>query len=167
MIYKNKYDWERDFRQRLESFQKRNSSGFPLSIKVGVETDCFHNEHSPYAYQEIYNLLEHNQYDCDFVEHESGPEIIAWVALGTSGLTLAKSVVDLVTAIINARAKGRKRGDKAYGNLRLIVRGYGNKGNIKEEKILEITDGNMVLESEIEKIIITALTDTFHEEIKK
>lgn len=38
-----------------------------------------------------------------FEEHESGPEIIARLVLGAAGLTIVKSVIDLVTAIINAR----------------------------------------------------------------
>jgi hypothetical protein len=40
--------------------------------------------------------------DIEFLEHESGPEILAYLAAATAGLTLAKSVFDLITAIINA-----------------------------------------------------------------
>lgn len=165
-MYKSKHEWESDFKQRLDNYQKNNPNGFSLSIKIGVETGCYHNEHSPHAYEEIYSLLENNKYECDFIEHESGPEIIAWIALGTAGLACAKSVVDLITAIINARAKGRKKGDRANGNLRLIIRGYEKKGNIKEEKILEITDGSLVSVEDIEKIITNAINDAFSEQPK-
>ncbi|OKS84555.1 hypothetical protein [Mucilaginibacter polytrichastri] len=41
-----------------------------------------------------------NGEDYLFVEHETGPEIIAALALITSSLTLGKSIVDLITTII-------------------------------------------------------------------
>jgi hypothetical protein len=165
-MYKDKYEWERDLKQRFDTLQKDNPNGFLLSIKIGVETGCFHNEHSPHAYDEIYNLFENNRYECEFIEHESGPEIIAWVALGTAGLVFAKSIVDLVTAIINARAIGRKKGDKPDANLRLIVREYVNKSNINEEKILVISDGSLVSEEDIRKVITNEINDAFRKQDK-
>jgi hypothetical protein len=44
----------------------------------------------------------------EFLEHESGPEILAYLAAATAGLTLAKSVFDLITAIINAIERREK-----------------------------------------------------------
>lgn len=161
MVFKNKYEWESDFKQRLDNYRESNPDGFPLSIKIGVDTGCFHDEHSPHAYEEIHRILQNNQYECDFIEHESGPEIIVWVA---AGITLTTGIINLTTAIINARAKGRKKGDRASGNLRLIIRGFGNKGNLKEEKILEITDGSLVSEEVVEKAIAAALNDAFKNE---
>ena len=157
MQYKSRQHWEMDFEKRLNQYQKANEQGFPISIKVGVYSGCFHNEHSPYAYQEIYDYMNNHDIDCGFEENESGPEVLAWIAIGTAGITLAKSVVDFITAIINARTKGRRKGDRASGNIRLIVRGYGNKGNLKEETILEINDFEEITSETIEKSITNAL----------
>lgn len=162
MRYKDKEHWEIDFRKRLNEYKVSDVQGFPISIKIGVYNGCFHNEHSPNAYQEIYDYREKNQLDCGYEEHESGPEVLAWIALGTAGLTLSKSVVDFVTAIINARTNGRKKGDHSNGNIKLIVRRYGNKGNIKEETILEISDTNTITNDTVEKAILTALKKDYN-----
>ncbi|MEG1242742.1 MAG: hypothetical protein RSD32_07270 [Oscillospiraceae bacterium] len=161
MQYRNKQHWEMDFEKRLNEYRASNEQGFPVSIKIGVYNGCFHNEHSPSAYEEIYNYIESNSLDCGFEEHESGPEVLAWIAIGTAGITLAKSVIDFVTAIINARAKGRKKGDRADGNIRLTVRVYGNKGNLKEETILEIRDCDVVTSEVIEKSITDVLNTKY------
>ena len=135
MQYKSRQHWEMDFEKRLNQYQKANEQGFPISIKVGVYSGCSHNEHSPYAYQEIYDYMNNHDIDCGFEEHESGPEVLAWIAIGTAGITLAKSVVDFITAIINARTKG----------------------NLKEETILEINDFEEITSETIEKSITNAL----------
>ncbi|MFT4104753.1 MAG: hypothetical protein QM657_03250 [Lacrimispora sp.] len=162
MDYKDKGHWEIDFRKRLDEYRTSDAQGFPISIKIGVYSGCFHNEHSPNAYQEIYDYMEKHQFDCGYEEHESGPEVLAWIALGTAGLTLSKSVVDFVIAIINARTNGRKKGDRSDGNIKLIVRRYGNKGNIKEETILEISDTNTITNDIVEKAILTALKKDYN-----
>ncbi len=127
-----------------------------IAIKVRVESGCFHREHSPEAYaiidKEIYALSVGEQ-SFDFIEHESGPEIIAWVALGTAGLTLAKSVIDLVTAIINARTKGRIKGDRPQGKLLLVVREKYKTNTSTEDIVLEIYDNELVTTEQIKSAI--------------
>ncbi len=56
----------------------------------------------------------------------------------TAGLTLAKSIVDLVTAIIKARSDGVKKGDAPSAPLELIVRGYSKDDVYFEETTLRI-----------------------------
>ncbi|MEA5026967.1 hypothetical protein SDC9_117196 [bioreactor metagenome] len=124
----------------------------PVTIKIRVVTGCFHREHSPAAYffidQAITNIpAKERQFD--FVEHESGPEIVAWIALGTAGFTLAKSVIDLVTAIINARAKGRERGDRPDGKLVLIVRDSHRTDASTEKFVMEIYDKELVSSKQV------------------
>lgn len=115
---------------------------------------CFHREHSPEAYILIDEaLLEIKDDEIYFEEHESGPEIIAWVALGTASLTLAKSVFDFVTAVINARAKGRAQGDTRDGNLVLIIRNTHHTADSKEETVLEIYDKELVSSKQIKDAI--------------
>lgn len=71
-----------------------------LSIKLRVVSGCFHGEHSPRAYELIDLHLVGSSPGLEYVEHESGPELLAYLAVATAGITLAKSVIDLITAII-------------------------------------------------------------------
>lgn len=131
--------WEEQFRHRMEQFAGALSDETTaVSIKVRVSSGCFHREHSPEAYRIIDTHLSamHQNERFAFEEHESGPEIIAYLALGTAGLTLAKSVLDLVIAIIKARSDGIKRGDRPDYPIELIVRGFDSDGQIREERIL-------------------------------
>jgi len=84
--------------------------GMPVSIKVRVTSGCFHREHSPQAYvlidEQLYSMPPDAAFS--FEEHESGPELLVLLALATSGLGLAKSVVDLIIAIIQARQRGSR-----------------------------------------------------------
>ena len=81
----------------------------PVSIKVRVTSGCFHREHSPHAYDIIDRhlaSLEGQESDFAFEEHESGPELLVYLAVAAAGITLAKSTIDLVIAIIKARVDG-------------------------------------------------------------
>ncbi len=128
----------------------------PVAIKIRVDFGCFHREHSPIAYslidQELSRIPE-DERRFDFIEHESGPEIIAWIALGTASITLAKSLIDLITAIINARAKGREAGDRPYGKLLLIVRDTYRTDSSTEEFVMEIYDKEMVSSKQVKDAI--------------
>jgi len=77
-------------------------------------------------------------------EHESGPEILAYVAATTAGLALTKSVIDLVVAIIKARSEGVKKGDGQRHDLELIVRRFDKRREYAEEKILRISSTDEV-----------------------
>jgi len=128
----------------------------PVTIKIRVDSGCFHREHSPIAYslidQELSRIPE-DERRFDFIEHESGPEIIAWIALGTASITLAKSLIDLITAIINARAKGREAGDHPDGKLLLIVRDTHRTDSSTEEFVMEIYDKEMVSSKQVNDAI--------------
>jgi hypothetical protein len=108
--------WENEFRHRIETFEipfSAKGKGKAISIKVRVTGGCFHREHSPNACRIIDAQLESyhsHEREFSFIEHESGPELLVYVALGTAGITLAKSVIDLITAIIKARSEGAKKG---------------------------------------------------------
>ena len=41
-------------------------------------------------------------------EHESGPEIVAFLVIATAGIQLTKSIIDLLITIVKARSDGRK-----------------------------------------------------------
>jgi hypothetical protein len=125
-----------------------------VSIKIRTKSGCFHREHSPEAFRLIGNHLRQApkpEVDYQIVEHESGPEILVYLAMTTAGLTLAKSIVDLVTAIIKARSDGVKRGDAPSAPLELIVRGYFKDGEYFEETILRVPSDRTVTTELIEK----------------
>lgn len=154
--------WEDRFRKRLIQFKEKrieDKNGIPISIKVRVSGGCFHREHSPRAYDLIDNYLRLIKIDESFSleEHESGPELLVCLALGTAGITLAKSMIDLVTAIIKARSEGIKKGDRPSEPLELIVRSLDEDGKFVEEKILRIPFNQAVSNKKIEKSINKAL----------
>jgi hypothetical protein len=132
----------------------------PISIKIRITSGCFHREHSKEAYTIIDDYVRHadlSDVQYEIVEHESGPEILVYLAvvaagLGAvkSGLDVVKSVIELVTAIVKARSEGIKRGDHPRHPLELIVRGYDDDGKYFEEKVLQIEPQNRVTPKQIE-----------------
>lgn len=118
-------EWQKTFRERMRRFEGRHPQrpgDVAISIKVRVSSGCFHREHSPHAYGIIDSKLTKLSPEAVFAfeEHESGPELLVYLAVATAGITLVKSVVDLVTAIIKARSEGIKKGDKPSDPVELM-----------------------------------------------
>jgi len=138
----------------MEEFGPASMEGrAPVSIKVRVTSGCFHREHSPRAYEMIDNHLSTADVQdarFKFEEHESGPEILVYLAVTTAGLTFAKSVVELITAIIKARSEGINKGDSPSYPLELIVRGHSKDGEYYEETVLRIPPGDKFTRAQIE-----------------
>lgn len=128
-----------------------------LSVKVRVISGCFHREHSPRAYEFIDSFLITAAPDVDFVEHESGPELLVYLAAATAGITLAKSVLDLVTAIVKARSEGAKKGDRPDAPLELVVRRIDTGDKVHEEVALRIAHSGPVDPKVIEKQLADAI----------
>ncbi len=93
-----------------------------------------------------------------FEEHESGPELLVCLAVTTAGLTLAKSIIDLIATIIKARSEGIRKGDKPDRPLELIVRRHDSKG-VREEIVLRVGHEETVKVSAIEDRIAKGLTN--------
>jgi hypothetical protein len=95
---------------RFEARAGARPGDVAISIKIRVVSGCFHREHSPRGYAVIDSQLAKLLPDSElgFEEHESGPELLVYLAVATAGITLAKSVIDLISAIIKARAEGVK-----------------------------------------------------------
>lgn len=92
-----------------------------------------------------------------FEEHESGPEILLYLAVTTAGLSLAKSIVDLITAIIKARSEGIKKGDHPSEPLELIVRRVHDAQEFREETVLRIGHKDTVDDAKVEQQLKDAL----------
>jgi len=125
----------------------------PVSIKVRVTSGCFHREHSPHAYRLIDDFLARTDLSdtrCRLEEHESGPELLVYLAVTAAGLGVVKSVVELVTAIIKARSEGIKKGDRPSDPLELIVRGHSKGGEYFEETVLRIPAEHVITPKQIE-----------------
>ena len=155
--------WQSQFRVRMRAFEANRAprgGEVSISLKVRVVSGCFHREHSPHAYALIDKQLASRasrQPQFAFVEHESGPELLVYVALGTAGITLAASVIDLVTAIIKARSEGIKKGDRPSDPLEVIVRRVGDGDKFVEETVLRVGPADPVNAGEIEARINAAL----------
>lgn len=135
-------------------FASSESEGLmPMSIKVRVESGCFHREHSPEAFGLIDDYLARadlSDLRYQIEEHESGPEILVYLAVAAAGLGFAKSIVELITAVIKARSDGIKRGDRPSDPLELIVRGHSRSGEYFEENILRIPSDQIVSAKQID-----------------
>jgi hypothetical protein len=155
--------WLKGFRHTIGDFQQRHSGkGQVVSIKVRVESGCFHRSCSPEAYRIIDAHLRRPPKDVEVIEHESGPELLLYLAVAAGALSLAKSVVELITEIFKARAAGIKKGDRPRDALTLIVRRVDEKGGYREEITLRAEHTDKVDSALIEKV----LNKSVHEILK-
>jgi hypothetical protein len=149
--------WLSQFQKRMQNFDAVKSDElFPASIKIRPTGGCFHREHSPYAYKLIDEYLATNNFadgNGKIEEHESGPELLVYLAVTAAGLGAVKSVVELITAIIKARSEGTKKGDTPSAPLELIVRGHSKDGEYFEETILHVPPGHNLTIKEVEKAL--------------
>ncbi len=151
--------WQRTFRDRMQGFRRRrppSPGDIALSVKIRVTSGCFHREHSPCAYEVIDSQLARSTAEFEFEEHESGPELLVYLAVASAGLTLAKSVIDLITSIIKARSEGVKKGDRPNDPLELIVRRVDDSG-FREETALRIGHNDPADPGLIERQVAEAL----------
>jgi hypothetical protein len=154
--------WSSEFGRRMRGFEGEFDEGFgiALSIKVRVTSGCFHREHSPCAYEQIDAFLDAHEEELSetrFEEHESGPEVLVWLAVGTATLTLTKSVIELVIAIIKARGEGIKKGDHPSHPLELIVRRSIEGDKVNEEIVVRVDPKSRIAASELEAKICSSI----------
>jgi hypothetical protein len=155
--------WQRSFSSRMRGFEAMRPPGageVAASIKVRVVSGCFHREHSPHAYDLIDKHLDAiapKNRNFAFVEHESGPEILVYLAVTTAGITLAKSVIDLVTVIIKARSDSVKKGDRPSEPIELIVRRVDRDDEYREEVVLRVGLEDKVLRKTMQKEVKSAV----------
>ena len=143
----------------LNSNIKHPVDEIPVSIKVCVTSGCYHRSCSPVAYEIIDKYLENLSPQEEFVfkEHESGPEILLYIAATTAGISLAKSVIDLIVTILKARSESIKKGDHRDSPLELIVRRVYKDGEFREEKVLRIGHHDTIKRKEIEDLLKKSL----------
>ncbi len=136
-----------------------------IKIKVKSVNGCYHREHSPEAYKIIDNYIaQHQDRNIIFEEHESGPEIIALLNFGKAGLELARSVIDLITTVINARIKGRERGDDRRGELLLVIKNTHITADLTYETVMEIYNNDVVTSEQVQAAIEHGLNKSIRNE---
>jgi hypothetical protein len=142
--------------QEFESNTEYHEEGIPASIKVRVTGGCFHRAHSPEAFKLIDQAVQEirvPETPTELVEHETGPEILVYLAVTTAGFGLAKSVVDLITAILKSRQAGIERGDRPDQPLEVIVRLVDDRDMYQESKIIELDKDDRVDSETIQRIL--------------
>ncbi len=153
-------DWLAGFRHTVSEFKrKQTGSGQVVSVKVRVESGCFHREHSPVAYKIIDANRERPPDHTEVIEHESGPELLLYLAVTAGALSLAKGVIELITAIFKARSAGIKKGDQPKDPLVLIVRRVDEKNEYREDVILRICHTEAVDSGAIERELTAAIKE--------
>jgi hypothetical protein len=131
------------------------SDAQPILIKLAV-SDCFHREHSPHAWQIIDEYLGKHPPDGFRLEkHESGPELLVWVA---KGIGLVKSLFELITTILKARSDGLRKGDKSGSPVEIIVRKIEPDGRVTEERITRFYSREPMDPAATEQAINNAIT---------
>lgn len=130
---KMKPNWRKQIDDRISMFDK-NNTGQAISVKIKVLNGCFHREHSPHAYQIIDQyLMNLNKKEFDFIEHESGPEIIAFVNSVTA-------IINFISAVIKAKVEGMRKGDRHDNPVEVILRRTESENEFIEEVIIKAHD---------------------------
>jgi hypothetical protein len=146
--------WEDELRERLHGLQSPPDDGLAVSIKVRPLAGCSCREHCcPAAYAIIDAARRRGRDEYDFIEHETGPEILVICTLTAAGISLAAAVINLVTASINAWAAGQKKGDKPHHSVELTVRGFDREGKVFEEKALTVSTGEDMAREVVQKAL--------------
>jgi hypothetical protein len=130
-----------------------------ISIKFSPPSGCCCSHCWPETWQEINHaiapygpvghegdaLIGKNENKFVLESHESGPEIIVYLAVIKASATLAKSVIDLATTIIKSLPdkKNRKQPPRIKILKRQII-----KGKIEEENLIEL---DIPISEDIEK----------------
>ena len=151
---------EDDFRQQISKFETSfpaRKDDTPISIKIRVDSGCFHREHSPFAYREIdLYIYNHPNDNFTFEEHENGPELILFLSWLTDGIHLSKSVIDFVAVIIKARSDGTRHADRKSEPIELVIRGLDQHDEYIEIKVLRILPRQTVSRYLIEKALLSS-----------
>ncbi len=154
--------WEKEFSSRMNSFESKlpqRVEGQTMSFKFD---GSFHAPHSPEAHTMIDEYLKSHPLkgdEVEFIEHESGPELLVYLALGTAAISLSKSILDLIVVIVKSRQEGIKRGDRSQPVFEIRVREFDKSRNLKKETILKFpldsveVDIKKTLQSTISKFV--------------
>jgi hypothetical protein len=155
--------FEDELRDRFNSYHGNLLNpigGIPVSVKLRVTGGCFHRDHSPKAYELIDADVHASNFgkQVEFVEHESGPELLL---LYISGINLASSIINFISLVMKAQSEGVKKGDHHPEAMELIVRAFSDEGKLIEEKILRIDSHHYQKKEEFVHLVEDAVSRMF------
>jgi hypothetical protein len=140
----------------MKTFENNiEGNGIPISIKIRADYGCFDKSCCLNAFKIIDSeIYKSRNQDYKYVKHESGPELLVVLGLTAAGLSLAKSIIDLVTVIIKARFEGQKLGDNhKHDPVSLIVRRIEKPNEVIEEKVFTFSENDKVDTEIISKLL--------------
>ncbi len=161
---------KKEFGSRVNYFEGK----IPQRVEsptVSIKFDgSFHPPHSPEAHKMIDEYLKSHPLEDDkveFIDHESGPELLVYLALGTAAISLSKSIIDLIVAILKSRQQGIKRGDRNQTVFEIRVRGFDENGNTQKEKILEFRSSDTLDRDIVRKTLQSAISKFLPKQSKR
>jgi hypothetical protein len=152
--------WINEFRNRMNRFGNDlppDENEIPISIKIRIDSGCYSRGCCPNAYKIIdkkLNELRDKGERFGFEEHETGPEILVYLAVTAAGLGLAKSIIEFITVIIKARSEGRRKGDHHDDPITLVVRRLQSRDALVEERLMTFNGDEDVKNEMVERLLI-------------
>lgn len=140
---------------RLNTHRPERPGDLPIWVKVRIDPTI--REHA--LIDQYLEKLAPVDANFEFEKHESGPEILVYLAVTAAGVSLAKSVIDLITTIIKARSETCKKGDLPSKAVELIVRHVDEKHGRTDEIILRLEQKEIRDETVIEEKLMEALRE--------
>jgi hypothetical protein len=168
--------WQEEIRRRLERFHHEDDGlGMAVSVKVRVASNCFcygHHRHFEREMDRHRGMESRSRWE--YVEHESGPEWLLYLALTAAGLGVAekslaliKSVVDLVALSVKSHAEERKTRNQRPEPLSIVVRGFDLRKVFFEKPVIEIDWDKPPAEQEITDSLSKVIQQIAEERVRQ
>jgi hypothetical protein len=149
-------DWQRNsfsMLYRLKTHRAEHPGEIPVWLKIRIDPTM--PEHA--IIDRYLENLGSTRNDFEFEKYESGPEIMAHLAVTVVAVSLAKEVISLVTTIIKARSDIHKKRDLAAEPIEVIARRIDEGHGLTDEVILRIGQKEAENEVTIEQRLTEAL----------
>ena len=140
---------------RLKTHRPERLGDVPVWVKIRIDPTT--GEHA--LIDRYLEKLAPADADFGFEKHESGPEILVYLAVTAAGVSLAKSVIDLITTIIKARSETCNKRDLPFKPVELIVRRVDERRGRTDEIILRLGQNEACDETVIEQKLMKALRE--------
>ncbi len=138
---------------RLKTHRPERLGDVPVWMKIRIDPTS--EEHA--VIHRYLEKLPPVDAEFEFETHESGPEILVCLAVTAAGVSLAKSVIDLITTIIKARSETWRKRDLPFRPLELIVRHVDEGRGRSDEITLRLGQEETRDETVIEQKLMEAL----------
>jgi hypothetical protein len=150
---------------RFKTHRPERLGDVPIWMKIRIDPTS--EEHA--VIRRYRETLTPADTDFEFETHESGPEILVYLAVTAAGVSLAKSVIDLIATIVKARSETRRKSDlsfKPWGPdpLELIIRHVDERRGQSDEIIIRLGQEETSDAAAIEQKLMEALREIVRSE---